>query len=97
MTSAGAETYKAQTLAVESLLEHHPEFDPATDPGFSSEERHVFSEVFQPDWSQYKDDYRQVYDHFINHEPESMRQAQAVLKKFFLAHGVDPAGYELEF
>ena len=89
------EIYKAQTRALASLLDHHPEFDPATDAEFSEHERMVFADVFQPDWDKYGDDYHQVFEHLLTKEFRKLQEAQLVLQKFFRAHGVDPTGLEL--
>ncbi|MEK7171171.1 MAG: hypothetical protein AAB774_02605 [Patescibacteria group bacterium] len=95
MAKNDVEIYKAQTLAVESLLDHHPEFDPATNAGFSEHERSVFTDVFQPDWDKFGDDYHQVFEHLLTKEPRKLEEAQTVLQKFFRAHGVDPTDLEL--
>ncbi len=95
MARDNVEIYKDQTLAVESLLNHHSEFDPALDPQFTITESEVFAAVFQPDWSKYNDDYRQAYSHLMTNEPGLMDRAQQVFKKFLEAHGIAPVDLEL--
>lgn len=83
-----SEMYKQQTLVVESLLTHHPEFDPAVDRSFSSIEAALFREFFQPKWEEFQDDYRLVFEHFASQRPADLAVAQDVLRKWCVVHGV---------
>lgn len=80
--------YHDQTLLVDDLISHHPEFGLANDPDFSPDERWAFQVVFQPNWSNFNDDYRAAFKYFQEHSPELFTTSQLVLKKFLAKHGV---------
>ena len=87
-----AEVYKRQTLVVENLLNHHPEFGLAEDPSFTSSERRIFATVFQPDWDFFDDDYRKAYEYFSTKQAQTYSKAKQILKKWLLKYRVDLTG-----
>jgi len=89
MSDEGLKAYHDQTVWVEGLIGFHPDFHPNLDPSFTKEERQIFSDVFLPNWANYGNDYRNVYDHFCRNEPEKFQRAQGLLKQWAEIHGID--------
>lgn len=87
--------YKNQTLAIESLLDHHPEFAIELDSSFTADEAQVFQRVFSPNWEEFEDDYRKAYAFFLGEGSDLLQPARAILKRWCVAHGVNPADLRL--
>ncbi|MCC7102429.1 MAG: hypothetical protein IT206_05040 [Fimbriimonadaceae bacterium] len=80
--------YERITLAVESLIAHHPEFNPQESDAYSAEERKAFQEVWLPDWDSVSGTYRDHFDWLYVKHPDLIKIANEALGKFAEIHGV---------
>lgn len=80
--------YSKQTMVLEDLLDHHPDFHPRHDPTFSPEDVEIFDQVFFPDWD-LQEGYQATFHALFDANPELIQRSQALLDRFLAAHSVD--------
>lgn len=83
------EAYVKITLAVDSLLEFHPDFAPREDAHFSVSEAAAFEQVFVPDWDSLGKDARQYLEFLIREKPSVLKEANQALARFASLHGAE--------
>ncbi len=89
MNESSYQQYVKVTLALESLLEFHPEFAPRLDSQFAEHEVSAFEEVYQPNWDELGMDAEEYFALLKRGERPVVQEANSVLAKFATLHGVD--------
>lgn len=83
----GVEQFREETLMVESILEFHPEFHPATDVNLTQREQNDFVRFYLPDWDKFSD-YRDAYTELISNDIGLESRAKEALEAWKTAHGL---------
>ena len=83
--------YSKQTMFVEGIIEHHPDFHPRKGTLFTLEAVAIFERVFLPNWDALGS-YVEVFHSLFDTDPGLLQVSQRLLKKFCDSHGVETEG-----